>query len=148
MCEGYPCCKRSAGEQIIKSRKIWVHPSGCIIEGGLLTQVQTHAYPLTWPAHRVTTIDRFPLDNTLYLRTFFPDKWQRPSEHVHKVGQPVGMFHCIELSDVHHIVLVLEDGSWEGGSCDTVISIGGRSCDTVISIDSGITSPCVHKGCI
>ncbi len=38
--------------------------SGCIIEGGLLTQVQTHAMerlwgPLTWLYCRDTTIDKF-----------------------------------------------------------------------------------------
>jgi hypothetical protein len=38
------------------------------------------------------------------------DEGQRPGEHVNKVGQPVGVRRAVELANVHHVVLVLEDG--------------------------------------
>ena len=43
--------------------------------------------------------------------TFFSYEWQRPGEDVHEVGQPVGMLHCVELTNVHHIILILEHSS-------------------------------------
>ena len=43
--------------------------------------------------------------------TFFPYKWQRPCEDIHEVRQPVWVLHSIELTNVHHIVLILEDCS-------------------------------------
>jgi len=45
-------------------------------------------------------------------RTFLSDKRQRPREDVHEVGQPVGVRGAVELPDVHHVVLVLQDGGW------------------------------------
>ena len=35
---------------------------------------------------------------------------QRPREHVHEVGQPVRVWRAVELANVHHVVLVLENG--------------------------------------
>ena len=46
--------------------------------------------------------------------TFLPDKGEGPGENVHEVGQPVGVVHCVELTYVHHIVLVLQDGRCRG----------------------------------
>ena len=43
--------------------------------------------------------------------TLLADERERPGEHVHEVGQPVGVRRAVELADVHHVVLVLEDGS-------------------------------------
>ena len=45
--------------------------------------------------------------------TLFSDKWQAPCEYVHEVGQPVGMRTAVELADVHHVVLVFQNGSLE-----------------------------------
>ena len=51
------------------------------------------------------------LDHAIKLytenHTFFTDKWKRPCEDVHKVGEPVGMGRGIELANVHDIILVL-----------------------------------------
>lgn len=44
------------------------------------------------------------------MRYLFANKRQRPREHVHKVGQPVRMRRAVELANVHHVVLVLENG--------------------------------------
>ena len=51
------------------------------------------------------------------ILTLFPHEGQRPREDVHEVGQPVRVLHCVELADVHHVVLVLQHGSCskEGG---------------------------------
>ena len=45
--------------------------------------------------------------------TLLPDERQRPSEDVHEVWQPVGVRRAVELPDVHHIVLILQYGSWK-----------------------------------
>ena len=44
--------------------------------------------------------------------TFLSHEWHGPSEHIHEVGQPVRMFYCVELADIHHIVLVFQHGSF------------------------------------
>ena len=41
---------------------------------------------------------------------FLANERQRPREHVHEVGQPVRMWRAVELANVHHVVLVLENG--------------------------------------
>ena len=46
--------------------------------------------------------------------TFLPDEGEGPGENIHEVGQPVGVVHRIELTNVHHIVLVLQDGRCKG----------------------------------
>ena len=46
--------------------------------------------------------------------TFLPDEGEGPGEDIHEVGQPVGVVHGIELTNVHHIVLVLQDGRCRG----------------------------------
>lgn len=43
--------------------------------------------------------------------TFFSNKGQTPGEHVHEVWQPVWVGRTVELSDVHNIVLIFENGS-------------------------------------
>lgn len=43
--------------------------------------------------------------------TFLADERQRPGEDVEEVRQPVGMRNAVELTNVHHVVLVLENGS-------------------------------------
>lgn len=43
-------------------------------------------------------------------RTLFTDEWQAPCKDVHEVGQPVRMGCTIELSDIHHVAFVLQDG--------------------------------------
>ena len=45
------------------------------------------------------------------LYTFLPHKWQWPSKDIHEVGKPIWMLHRIELSDVHHIVLIFQHSS-------------------------------------
>jgi hypothetical protein len=45
------------------------------------------------------------------ILTLFPYKWQTPSKDVHEVGQPVRMRRAIELSNIHDVVLVLENSS-------------------------------------
>lgn len=44
----------------------------------------------------------------VFTSTFLADKWQGPGENVHEVGQPVRVRWAVELSDVHHVVLVLQ----------------------------------------
>ena len=46
--------------------------------------------------------------------TFLPNEGEGPGEDIHEVGQPVGVVHRIELTNVHHIVLVLQDGRCRG----------------------------------
>lgn len=53
------------------------------------------------------------------IQTFLSYKWQRPGEDIHEVRQPVRVLHCIELTDVHHIVLILEDGRYRTSICIT-----------------------------
>ena len=50
----------------------------------------------------------------LHLLTLLPHEGQGPGEDVHEVGQPVGVGGAVELADVHHVVLVLQHGRWEG----------------------------------
>lgn len=45
--------------------------------------------------------------------TFFPNKWQGPSENIHEVWKPVWMRRTVELPDIHNIVLILQYCSWE-----------------------------------
>ena len=52
--------------------------------------------------------------NQRVLRTFLSDEGEGPGEDIHEVGQPVGVVHRIELTNVHHIVLVLQDGRCKG----------------------------------
>ena len=40
--------------------------------------------------------------------TFLSHKGQGPGEDVHEVGQPVGVRRAVELTDVHHVVLILQ----------------------------------------
>jgi len=40
--------------------------------------------------------------------TFFSDERQRPGEDVKEVWQPVGVRYTCELTDIHHIVLILQ----------------------------------------
>lgn len=40
-------------------------------------------------------------------KTFLSNKWQRPSENIDEVWQPVRVWGTVELSDIHHIVLIL-----------------------------------------
>ena len=40
--------------------------------------------------------------------TFLADEGEGPGEHVHEVGQPVGVGRTVELPDVHHVILVLQ----------------------------------------
>ena len=42
------------------------------------------------------------------MNTFLANKRKRPCEDVHEVGQPVWVGGTVELSDVHHIVLILQ----------------------------------------
>lgn len=43
--------------------------------------------------------------------TLLSDEGQRPCEDVHEVGKPVWVRSAVELSDVHDVILVLENGS-------------------------------------
>jgi len=43
-----------------------------------------------------------------HLSHFLANKRKRPCEDVHEVGQPVWVGGTVELSDVHHIVLILQ----------------------------------------
>lgn len=43
--------------------------------------------------------------------TFLSNERQGPSENVHEVWQPIRVRRAVELPDVHHVVLVLQDGS-------------------------------------
>lgn len=52
----------------------------------------------------------WPADRSL---TFLSDEGQRPGEHVHEVGQPVGVRGAVKLPDVHHIILIFQHRSWE-----------------------------------
>ena len=45
------------------------------------------------------------------MNTFLANKRKRPCEDVHEVRQPVWVGGTVELSDVHHIVLILEHSS-------------------------------------
>lgn len=56
------------------------------------------------------------LTYTTGITTFLSDKWQRPGEDIHEVGQPVGMWWAVELSDVHDVVFVFEHSSCCWGS--------------------------------
>lgn len=49
----------------------------------------------------------------LCLITFFTNKGKRPSEDIHEVWKPIGMWWAIELTNIHHIILVLQNGSWK-----------------------------------
>ena len=59
--------------------------------------------------YHVKPIAHFP--NQRLLLTLFPDERQTPREDVHEVWQPVGVGAAVELADVHHVVLVLQNGS-------------------------------------
>ena len=54
----------------------------------------------------VKIIDSKLKDWSYMKPTFLAYKRQRPREHVHEIGQPVGMGWTVELTDIHHIVLV------------------------------------------
>lgn len=41
--------------------------------------------------------------------TFLSHEGQRPGEDVHEVWQPVGVGGAVKLSNVHHVVLILQD---------------------------------------
>lgn len=41
-----------------------------------------------------------------HLCDFLADERQRPREHVHEVGQPVGMRWTVELPYVHYVIFV------------------------------------------
>ena len=43
-------------------------------------------------------------------RTFLADEWKAPAERVHEVGQPVWVWHVVELPDAEHVRLVLDHG--------------------------------------
>ena len=43
-----------------------------------------------------------------YTLTLLAYEGQRPGEDVHEVGQPVGVWGAVELTDVHHVVLILQ----------------------------------------
>ena len=43
-------------------------------------------------------------------RTFLSDERQTPREHVHEVRQPVRMGRTVKLANVHHIVLIFQNG--------------------------------------
>ena len=49
----------------------------------------------------------------LLVPTFFTDKWKRPSEDIHEVGEPIGVRGAIELPDVHYVVFILQHSSWK-----------------------------------
>ena len=44
--------------------------------------------------------------------TFLANKREGPGEDIHEVREPVGVWAAVELSDVHHIILVLEHRSF------------------------------------
>ena len=56
------------------------------------------------------TYEHMYVYTVLYTKyqTFLSYEGQGPGEDVHEIGQPVWMLHCVELADVHHIVLILE----------------------------------------
>ena len=53
----------------------------------------------------MTNLTKFSCEVAL---TFLSNKRKRPCEYVHEVGQPIWMGGAVELSNVHHIVLVLQ----------------------------------------
>ena len=52
--------------------------------------------------------------------TFLSNKGEGPSKDVHEVGQPIGMRGAVELSDVHYVVLVLENSGYRESRGRTV----------------------------
>lgn len=50
--------------------------------------------------------------NVCACDTLLSHKRQRPGEHVHEVWQPVGVRGAVELSDIHHIVFILQHRRW------------------------------------
>ncbi len=51
---------------------------------------------------------------SLSVLTLLADEGQTPGEDVHEVGQPVGVRAAVELPNVHHVVLILQNGSLDG----------------------------------
>ena len=52
------------------------------------------------------------IDDSVVTYTFLSNKGEGPSKDVHEVGQPIGMRGAVELSDVHYVVLVLENSGY------------------------------------
>jgi hypothetical protein len=48
--------------------------------------------------------------NRTIEHTLLADERQTPCEDVHKVREPVRVRRAVELPDVHHVALVLQDG--------------------------------------
>lgn len=45
-----------------------------------------------------------------HLGDLLADERQRPSEHVHEIGQPIRMRGTVELANIHNVVFVFENG--------------------------------------
>ena len=64
-------------------------------------------------AHEKCVPTTLPWRFKVNICTFFADEGQGPGEDVHEVWQPVGMWRAIKLSNVHHVVLVFQYGSYK-----------------------------------
>ena len=64
-------------------------------------------YKLLYTTTYGSQVNRNVMRLSLSTLTFLSHEGQGPGEDIHEVGQPVGVLHGIELTDVHHVVLIL-----------------------------------------
>ena len=88
-----------------------------------------------------TSISVTAKDREIYRRnahdksTFLANERQRPCEDVHEVGQPVRVRRAVELTNVHYVVLVLQDCRCKLSEIlERLKKIGGRK-RTLIVVD-------------